>query len=199
MNQIDVQIQRCKRITHNLLRFSRRTESIIDTVDINAFISEVIDLMEREARSSGITFFERLSPDVPPILSDLSQLQQVFLNLITNAIDAHEDKQYGSVAISSTYLESEKTVEIVVSDTGCGMSKETLARVFDPFFTTKPMGRGTGLGLSICYSIIKGLGGQIEVKSVPGQGTDFTIRLPLRKSDSTRHAIPHANQMEQAA
>ncbi len=199
MHQIDVQIQRCKRITHNLLRFSRRTESVIDTVDINAFISEVIDLMEREARSSGITFFERLSADVPPILSDLSQLQQVFLNLITNAIDAHEDKRYGSVAISTTYLESEKIVEIVVSDTGCGMSQETLARVFDPFFTTKPTGRGTGLGLSICYSIIKGLGGRIHVKSVPGQGTDFIIRLPLRKSDSTGNARPHANQMEQAA
>ena len=199
MHQIDVQIQRCKRITHNLLRFSRRTESVIDTVYINAFISEVIDLMEREARSSGITFFERLSPDVPPILSDLSQLQQVFLNLITNAIDAHEDKRYGSVAISSTYLESEKTVEIVVSDTGCGMSQETLVRVFDPFFTTKPMGRGTGLGLSICYSIIKGLGGQIDVKSVPGQGTDFIIRLPLRKSDRTGNTMPPANQLEQAA
>jgi two-component system NtrC family sensor kinase len=199
MHQIDVQIQRCKRITHNLLRFSRRTESVIDTVDINAFISEVIDLMEREARSSGITFFERLSPDVPPILSDLSQLQQLFLNLITNAINAHEGKRYGSVAISSTYLESEKTVEIVVSDTGCGMSQETLVRVFDPFFTTKPMGRGTGLGLSICYSIVKGLGGQIDVKSVPCQGTDFIIRLPLRKSDRTGNATPHANQLEQAA
>jgi signal transduction histidine kinase len=79
------------------------------------------------------------------------------------------------------------------------MPQETLARVFDPFFTTKPVGRGTGLGLSICYSIIKGLGGQIDVKSVPGQGTDFIIRLPLRKSDSTGNAMLPANQLEQAA
>ncbi len=199
MNQIDVQIQRCKRITHNLLRFSRRTQSVIDTVDINAFISEVIDLMEREARSSGITFFERLSPEVPPILSDLSQLQQVFLNLITNAIDAHENKQYGSVAISSTYLETDEAVEIVVSDTGCGMSEEVLSKVFDPFFTTKPMGRGTGLGLSICYSIIKGLGGQIQVRSVPNQGTDFIIRLPVRSSDTQSDARRHETQVERAA
>jgi len=188
MNQIDVQISRCKRITHNLLRFSRRTQSVIDTVDINAFISEVIDLMEREAKSSGITFFKNLSPAVPPILSDLSQLQQVFLNLITNAIDAHDNKQYGSVALSSTYREAEEIVEIVVSDTGCGMSEETVANVFDPFFTTKPMGRGTGLGLSICYSIIKGLGGQILVESVCNQGTDFTIRLPLRSPESKENA-----------
>jgi two-component system, NtrC family, sensor kinase len=199
MNQIDVQIQRCKRITHNLLRFSRRTQSVIDTVDINAFISEVIDLMEREARSSGITFFERLSPEVPPILSDLSQLQQVFLNLITNAIDAHENKQYGSVAISSTYLETDEAVEIVVSDTGCGMSEEVLSKVFDPFFTTKPMGRGTGLGLSISYSIIKGLGGQIQVRSVPDQGTDFIIRLPVRSSDTQSDVRRHETQMERAA
>ena len=79
-------------------------------------------------------------------------------------------------------------MEIVVSDTGCGMSEETVANVFDPFFTTKPMGRGTGLGLSICYSIIKGLGGQILVESVCNQGTDFTIRLPLRSPESKENA-----------
>ncbi len=199
LNQIDVQIQRCKRITHNLLRFSRRTQSVIDTVDINAFISEIVDLMEREAKSSGITFFERLSPEVPPILSDISQLQQVFLNLITNAIDAHEGKQYGSVAISTTYLEADETVEIVVSDTGSGMSGEVLSKVFDPFFTTKPTGRGTGLGLSICYSIIKGLGGRIQVKSVVDQGTDFIIRLPVRSSDAKTATRDHVIPVEQAA
>ncbi len=199
MNQIDVQIKRCKRVTHNLLRFSRRTQSIIDSVDINAYIREVIELMAREAKSSGITFFERLSPDVPLILSDLSQLQQVFLNLITNAIDAHESKSYGSVAVSSTFLESEGVVEIVVSDTGCGISEENLAKVFDPFFTTKPVGRGTGLGLSICYSIIRRLGGQIQVKSVVNQGTDFTIRLPLRSPDVQTETNDHENQLERAA
>jgi two-component system NtrC family sensor kinase len=199
LNQIEIQIERCKRITHNLLRFSRRTQSIIDTVDINAFISEVIDLMEREARSSGITFSERLSPAVPPILSDISQLQQLFLNLITNAIDAHEKKQYGSVAISSTYLESDGVVEIVVSDTGCGMPEDIVIRIFDPFFTTKPMGRGTGLGLSICYSIVKGLGGPIQVRSVPDRGTDFTIGLPLRSSEEMVEVNHPANRLAQAA
>jgi two-component system NtrC family sensor kinase len=199
MSQIDIQIKRCKRITHNLLRFSRRTQSIIDTVDINAYIREIIELVEREAKSSGITFFERLSPDVPPILSDPSQLQQVFLNLISNAIDAHADKQYGSVAVSSTYMESEGAVEIVVSDTGCGISAQNLSKVFDPFFTTKAVGKGTGLGLSICYSIIRRLGGRIEVKSVPDQGTDFTIRLPLRPPDLRAAPNSHDVELEQAA
>jgi two-component system NtrC family sensor kinase len=199
MNQIDAQIKRGKRITHNLLRFSRRTQSVIDTVDINAYIREVVELMAREAKSSGISFFDRLSPDVPPILSDPSQLQQVFLNLITNAIDAHDGKNYGSVAVSSTFLDAESTVEIVVSDTGCGISAENLSKVFDPFFTTKPMGRGTGLGLSICYSIIRRLGGQIQVKSVLNQGTDFTIRLPLRSTEVQTDPNNHSNQMERAA
>lgn len=184
MNQIDAQIKRCTRITHNLLVFSRRMQSVIDLVDINSFIREVVELVEREAKTSGVTFFERLSPDVPPILSDPSQLQHVFLNLITNAIDAQALKQQnGSVAISSTFLESKGFVEIVVSDTGCGISEDNLSKVFDPFFTTKPMGKGTGLGLSICYSIIVRLGGHIQVKSIPNQGTDFTIRLPLRLSE----------------
>ena len=199
MNQVDVQIQRCKHITHNLLRFSRRTQSVIEPIDINAFISEVIELMAREAKSSGITFFERLSPDVPPVQSDISQLQQVLLNLITNAIDAHENKQYGSIALSTSYLESEASVEIVVSDTGCGIPDDKLTRVFDPFFTTNPMGRGTGLGLSICYSIVKRLGGRIEVSSVANQGSDFTIRLPLRSPEAINGYGPEEEEMEKAA
>ncbi len=200
MNQVDIQIQRCKRITHNLLRFSRRTQSVIDTVDINAFIDEVVDLMEREAKSSGIRFFENLSPEVPPILSDLSQLQQVFLNLITNAIDAHENKQYGSITIATTFLESDNAVQIVFSDTGSGIAEDKLAKIFDPFFTTKPMGRGTGLGLSICYGIIKRLGGDITVKSVVDKGTDFTIQLPLRTPEARDDSTNGFNtDMENAA
>ena len=177
MKQVDVQVQRCKRITHNLLRFSRRTQSMIETVDINQFIREVIELMEREAGSSGIKFFADLEENLPPILSDPSQLQQVFLNLITNSIDAHEEKSYGSIHIR-TRTDGEKDVEVVVADTGNGISRENRDKIFDPFFTTKPVGRGTGLGLSICYSTIKQLGGNISVKSEFGKGTEFTLTLP---------------------
>ena len=92
MSQIDIQVQRCKRITQNLLRFSRRTQSMIETVDFNEFLQEVVELMEREARSSGIKFFTELDAGLPADISDPSQLQQVFLNLITNAIDAHDGK-----------------------------------------------------------------------------------------------------------
>ena len=179
MKQVDVQVQRCKRITQNLLRFSRRTHSMIETVDINQFIREVIELMEREAGSSGITFSVDLEENLPPILSDPSQLQQVFLNLITNSIDAHEGKSYGSVHIR-TRTDGGKNVEVIVADTGNGISRENIDKIFDPFFTTKPVGQGTGLGLSICYSTMKQLGGNISVRSELGKGSEFTLSLPLR-------------------
>jgi two-component system NtrC family sensor kinase len=177
--QVDVQVNRCKRITHNLLRFSRRTKSVIEKVDLNDLLGEIVELMEREARSSGINFLTELDPDVKPVLSDPSQLQQVFLNLITNAIDAHEGKPYGTIRIATRSDDQKKKVTVTVADTGSGIPKENLGKIFDPFFTTKPVGRGTGLGLSICYSIIQRLGGTIRVKSEMGVGTEFTLGLPF--------------------
>jgi len=178
MNQIDLQVQRCKRITQNLLRFSRRTQSMIETVDLNAFIQEVVDLLEREARSSGIKFFSEPDPGLPPVSSDPSQLQQVFLNLITNAIDAHDGKPYGSIRICTRADGERQTAIVKVADSGSGITPENLNRIFDPFFTTKAVGKGTGLGLSICFSIVKRLGGSLTVQSEVGKGTEFTIQLP---------------------
>ena len=179
MNQIDLQVQRCKRITQNLLRFSRRTKSMIEKVDLNGFIQEVIDLMEREARTSGIKFFSEPDPALPPVSSDPSQLQQVFLNLITNAIDAHDGKPYGSIRISTRADAERQTATVTVADSGAGIKPEHLSRIFDPFFTTKAVGKGTGLGLSICFSIVKRLGGSLTVQSQVGKGTEFTIQLPF--------------------
>jgi two-component system, NtrC family, sensor kinase len=179
MNQIDIQVQRCKRITQNLLRFSRRTRSVIEKVDLNAFLREVIELMEREARTSGIKFFSELDADLPPLLSDPSQLQQVFLNLITNAIDAHDGKPYGSIRITTAVDPVQKLAVVKVADAGAGIPSQNLSRIFDPFFTTKSVGKGTGLGLSICFSIVKRLGGSIAVQSEVGNGTEFTITLPF--------------------
>ncbi|HMK64714.1 MAG TPA: ATP-binding protein, partial [Thermodesulfobacteriota bacterium] len=134
------------------------------------------------------------------ILSDPSQLQQVFLNLITNAIDAHEGKPYGTISIDTHSDLQRSGVEIKVSDTGSGIDPGHLDRIFDPFFTTKPVGKGTGLGLSISYSTIKHLGGEISVQSELGRGTTFTIFLPLShtidskedsKEDSKRTSAEH--------
>lgn len=189
MAQIDVQIQRCKRITHNLLRFSRRTQSVVETIQLNAFIIEVVDLMEREAKASGIKFTTALDPELPAMISDPSQVQQLFLNLITNAIDAQDGKPYGRIDIATSVAAGGQGVRLSISDTGCGIPREHLEKIFDPFFTTKPVGKGTGLGLSICYSIIQRLGGRIAVQSDPGRGTRFDIDLPLRPPAELLQAI----------
>lgn len=189
LSQIDVQVQRCKRITQNLLRFSRRTTSVIEAVDLNEFIEEVVELMEREARTSGIKFIPDLEEGLPPLLTDPSQLQQVFLNLITNAIDAHDGRSYGSIRISTRSKDKSEGVMVVFADTGSGISLENLEKIFDPFFTTKPVGKGTGLGLSICYSIIRRLGGDISVQSEPGKGTEFTFFLPYSPPSDLQESI----------
>jgi len=188
LNQMDAQINRCKRITHNLLRFSCRTRSVIEKVDLNSFLEEVVELMEREARSCGIKFQTDLDENLKPVLSDPSQLQQVFLNLITNAIDAHDGKPYGNIRITTRADEEHKKARIVFADTGSGIPKEILSKIFDPFFTTKAVGRGTGLGLSICYSIMQRLGGSISVKSQVGQGTEFTLTVPYQPPAEVQEA-----------
>ncbi len=111
-------------------------------------------------------------------MSDPSQLQQVFLNLITNAIDAHNGKPYGSIRITTLADAAGRTATVKVADTGSGIKPEHLSRIFDPFFTTKTVGKGTGLGLSICFGIVKRLGGSLSVQSEVGKGTEFTILLP---------------------
>jgi two-component system NtrC family sensor kinase len=112
------------------------------------------------------------------VSSDPSQLQQVFLNLITNAIDAHDGKPYGSIRISTRADAERQLATVTIADAGSGIKPENLSRIFDPFFTTKAVGKGTGLGLSICYSIVKRLGGSLTVQSEVGKGTEFTIQLP---------------------
>lgn len=180
--QISEQVKRCKHLTQNLLRFARRTESKIEPVDINSFLAEIVDLMDREARSGGIKFMIDFDDSLPQIKSDSSQLQQVFLNLINNAIDAHAGMAYGSIYLRTRLTKDKQNIVIEVEDTGCGISKENLEKIFDPFFTTKPVGKGTGLGLSICYGIVKRLAGEIHVHSQPGKGTIFSIILPLEPS-----------------
>jgi two-component system, NtrC family, sensor kinase len=188
LSQIDDQVQRCNHITHNLLRFARRSEAVTEMVDVNACLLEVVELLEKRGKSTGVTFVTDLEWDLPEVLSDCSQLQQVFVNLAANAIDAHEGKPYGTITIRTQFNGKSQNVEITIADTGSGMSREVLERIFDPFFTTKPVGRGTGLGLSISYNIIKQLGGIISVHSEVGEGTEFKIFLPFRSSEELRES-----------
>ena len=120
------------------------------------------------------------------MVSDPSQLQQVFLNMINNAVDAHEGKPHGKITVGTCFDKIRNGVEISISDTGSGIASEYIGKIFDPFFTTKPVGKGTGLGLSISYSIIKNLGGDISVQSELGKGTEFKIFLPYELTEGLK-------------
>jgi two-component system, NtrC family, sensor kinase len=171
-------VERVKKVTHRLLGFARRMEPTEEKVLINSILEECVGFLENEARYRNITISREFAPDLPTISSDSSQLQQVFLNILNNAIDAMGKD--GALTLQTLHLPGSRQIAIKIADTGPGMSQETMAKIFDPFFTTKEVGKGTGLGLSISYSIIEKLGGAITVDSTIGQGTTFTIQLPVK-------------------
>jgi len=175
VNQIKTQGKRCKEITHKLLSFARKTDPKAKEIQINDLVEEIVGLSEQRARFSNVKIKTNLAPDLPTVLASPSEMQQVLLNLMNNALDAME-KTGGTLEITSR-VEGDNVV-LDVADTGVGIPKQNLARIFDPFFTTKAVGKGTGLGLSICYGIIKKMGGEISVNSAVGLGTTFHIRIP---------------------
>jgi two-component system NtrC family sensor kinase len=187
LTQIHDQGQRCKEITHKLLSFARKTDSRIQQIDPNAMIEDVVGLSNQRAKYSNVQIRTELAAHLPAIQVSPSEMQQVFLNLINNALDALE-KTGGTVTVGSRH--ENEWVIIDVSDDGPGIPQVNLARIFDPFFTTKPVGKGTGLGLSICYGIMKKLGGEIEVKSTLNAGTTFRLRFPLAKVTPASPQIP---------
>ena len=184
LDQINTQGRRCKEITHKLLSFARKTDTTINDVQINEVITEMVSLTDKMARYNNITIETDLHEGIPYIRISPSELQQVILNLINNAIDAME-KTGGKIKIETKPSAIEKN-NLVISmvDNGPGIPKNNLGRIFDPFFTTKAVGKGTGLGLSICYGIIQKMGGKIDVHSQVGVGTKFRIWIPFQEETS---------------
>ena len=178
LEQIRTQGRRCKEITHKLLHFARKTDSRIQEVQMNDLIEELVALSAQKAKYSNVTINTALQKDLPALQVSETEVQQVFLNLINNALDAMEKK--GGVIDVTTLMEGDN-IAVQVADNGPGIPEANLARIFDPFFTTKPVGKGTGLGLSICYGIIKKMGGEIDVHSVMGVGTTFRVLIPFPK------------------
>jgi two-component system NtrC family sensor kinase len=176
VDKIEQHVGRARKIIHNLLGFARRMEPAKEKINVNNLLDETTGFLENEARYVNISFIKQYADNVPVITSDLSQIQQVVLNLLNNAIDAigHD----GTITVSTRYDGKSDEVEIIIADTGPGIPENELSKIFDPFFTTKEIGKGTGLGLSISYSIIEKLGGKIKVQSKVGQGTTFTLLLP---------------------
>jgi two-component system NtrC family sensor kinase len=170
-------VERCGKITRQLLRFARKFEVKIEEVDLKEVISDVLVFHEKEAVYRNIKVYVEVPEDMPPINTDRSKLQQVLVNLVNNAFQAVDDGCLLDIAVSPE--ESDK-VRIVISDNGCGMPEENLPKIFEPFFTTKDGNKGTGLGLAITYGLVKKLHGDITVKSKLNEGTTFTITLPTR-------------------
>ncbi|MFH2218995.1 MAG: ATP-binding protein [Pseudomonadota bacterium] len=166
-------VERCKTITHRLLGFARRMEVTFEMLEVNELIKEVLGFLEKEYIYRNIDIRLQFAGDLPRISSDIGQLQQVFLNILTNGFAAVADG--GQVTIT-TWDEDAEFIGISIQDNGCGMSAETQKHIFEPFFTSKK-GYGTGLGLSITYGIVKKLGGDVKVQSTEGRGTTFTVYL----------------------
>lgn len=174
---INQSVDRCKAITHRLLGFARRSEVISENLQINEILQEVLGFLDNSMLHNRIKVDLQLQEDLPTVESDHLQLQQIFLNIINNAIDAIG--RDGTVTILTHLVAGE--VRIVIQDNGPGIPEDILPHIFEPFFTTKETGKGTGLGLSITYGLIKKLGGDITVRSTTGQGTAFTITIPTNK------------------
>ncbi len=178
LREIVRQVERCRDITQKLLNFARKMEPVFQGVDVNRLVDDMAKLVEKEAKLRSIRVIRIFQSDLPALFTDPPLLRQVVLNLLNNAMHAVGEK--GAITITTSAF-GRDFVNIVVSDTGCGIPKENLGRIFDPFFTTKPQGQGTGLGLSMCHGIMDRLGGRISVSSEVGKGSSFSLALPADK------------------
>jgi PAS domain S-box-containing protein len=175
---------RIEKIVEHLREFSRETTFEFTNVDINVPIRNALMMTDQQLMNHNIKVIRNLSDDLPKISADASQLEQVFLNLISNARDAMEDKESDkSLTISSSFFEEDDIPYVQVSfrDTGVGIPEENLEKILEPFFSTKPVGKGTGLGLSLCFGIIESHGGRLDIQSKVGEGTEMKIILPVKR------------------
>lgn len=175
LRKIEEHVERARKVIHGMLGFARRMEPHLEDVDINRVLNETVSFLDSYARTNNIAIEKDLMPDLPIIASAQAELQQVFLNLLTNAVDSIGKD--GKIFLTSRIIDSE--IAVSVRDNGPGIPKEYQSRVFEPFFTTKQSGKGTGLGLSVTYNIVSSMGGTITLDSEEGKETTFTVRLPI--------------------
>jgi two-component system NtrC family sensor kinase len=182
LNQIKTQGRRCKEITHKLLSFARKTDSRIVEISVARMLTEIAYLSSQRAKYSNVEIKTNFEENLPPVPASETEMQQVFLNLVNNALDVME-KTGGIITLGAK--QAGNNIIVTVSDNGPGIADANIARVFDPFYTTKPVGKGTGLGLSICYGIINKIGGDINVHSTKGEGATFEIRFPINHASAS--------------
>ncbi|OGP50113.1 MAG: hypothetical protein A2Y79_07300 [Deltaproteobacteria bacterium RBG_13_43_22] len=175
---------RIEKIVNHLREFSRQTESVFQELDINQPVENSLMLTGQQLLNHNITINRKLSASLPKISGDSGQLEQVFLNLISNARDAMEKVTGPKELTIHSYLSDEEEspmVVVSVKDTGEGIPEVILSKVLEPFFSTKPVGKGTGLGLSLCFGIVEAHGGRLKIKSQVGVGTEVKILLPVNR------------------
>lgn len=174
---IIAEAERLSRINQELLAFSKPTAQNFQEVYLNEIIEQVLILFELETQVHETSLIKELSPDIPYIYGDPEGLKQVFINVLFNALQAVNKK--GKISIRSTFDESREWATVEISDNGCGIVSENLAKIFDPFYSTKE--KGTGLGLAISHRIISAHNGTVDVSSKVNEGTTFRIRFPSRE------------------
>ncbi|MFX1411455.1 MAG: PAS domain S-box protein [Promethearchaeota archaeon] len=179
LTHIITETRRANDIVRGLLDFSRQSEQEQIEADVNQTVQETLALVRQLLEKSSVTVEERYASDLPLILLDVGRMKQVFLNLINNAFQAMP--RGGTLTVTSERVGDEVAVRF--ADTGVGIPPDDLPRIFEPFFTTKPVGQGTGLGLSVSLGIVQEHGGRIEVESQEGQGSTFTVWLPVRAAE----------------
>ncbi len=178
LNKAVRETARCRDIVRGLLDFARQTEPEITMADVNETVERTLAVIEHQALLQNIRVHKVLCPSLPKVPIDAGQIQQVFTNIVLNAVEAMDEN--GGLTIITRIGGDRQCVEVEFTDTGRGIPPEQHEKIFEPFFTTKEVGRGTGLGLAISHGIVMRHHGTIELKSEPGKGTTFTIRLRLR-------------------
>lgn len=168
--------ERSRSIVRNLLDYTRESKSVMEPLELEDVLRSTIKLAANQARMAGVRITLDMAGGLPHIQGDKQQLQQAFLNLILNSLDAL--KPGGQVSISAKKSPEDGFIEIRFHDNGSGIPRDIQRQIFDPFFTTKPVGKGTGLGLKVCLGIIIKHGGRIDLSSEPGQYTEFTVTMP---------------------
>lgn len=175
LEQIYNQVERASATVRDLLDFTRKSTPAFVSLSMKEVIDSAVDLIGNELSLNNVKFEQLIQDDLPPIRGNPRNLQQVFLNLFLNGIDAMPDG--GTLSVDAVVLDG--FVHVRVSDTGVGIAEENIGRLFDPFFTTKEVGEGTGLGLAVCYGIVERHKGRITVESEQGKGTTVTVCLPI--------------------
>ena len=185
---IETETRRISRIVSNLLAFSRQSKMEFGSVKLNQLIEKTLFLNANLLKLHAIKVEENLAPDLPVFTGSEDRLQQVFMNLVSNAAEAMEGLSERVLRIETRQVREKDCVSVVFADTGVGIPEQNLPKLFEPFFSTKKQGKGVGLGLSVVYGIIQEHGGSILVQSREGRGTTFTIELPLKADSKIFHS-----------